>query len=173
MPKPLGNGSGERRKSFGFFTLPLSSGLTATHDAGPEASTGKLKKQRPASFLSASSVAVYDGEGSGPDDQKQPPSPRLWPGKLTKGSRPSSIFGSLKLTHSSEDAPLHPTASKDSCADEGKGTDAPAPGKVVLQHGEVQTTGGMFRKRKEYLVLTDKQLLRFKSQSRAAEVFPR
>jgi len=50
-----------------------------------------------------------------------------------------------------------------------------APGatnsKNVLHHGEVQTTSGMFRKKKEYLVLTDTHLIRFKSQSRASEAF--
>jgi hypothetical protein len=172
MPKPSGDGSAERRKSFAFFPLPLPNGLTAAHDAGPEASTGKLKKQRPASFFSASSLSVFDGDGSEGTGQKQPPSPNLRPGRLTKSARPSSIFGSWKLTPASEDTLLRPTPSKDSWTDEGKGASAPAPGKVVLHHGEVQTTGGMFRKRKEYLVLTDKQLLRFKSRSRAAEAFP-
>ncbi|KAI9786892.1 MAG: hypothetical protein M1839_005123 [Geoglossum umbratile] len=163
-------GSAGRRRSFAFFPLPLSNGLAAAGDAGPEGSTAKLKKQRPISCFSSSSIAIFDEEGSGLNDQTRSPSPRLRPGKLTKGARPSSIFGSLRLA--SEDALLRPVASKDSWADEGKGASVPAPGKVVLQHGEVQTTGGMFRKRKEYLVLTDKQLLRFKSQSRAAEAFP-
>ena len=43
---------------------------------------------------------------------------------------------------------------------------------VVLHHGEVQTTGGMFRKRQQYLVLTNTHLLRFKNQGKASEVFP-
>ena len=42
----------------------------------------------------------------------------------------------------------------------------------MLHHGEVQTTSGMFRKKKEYLVLTDTHLIRFKSQSRASESYP-
>ncbi len=45
-------------------------------------------------------------------------------------------------------------------------------GRTVRQHGEVQTTGGMFRKRSQYLVLTDTHLVRFKSQARALETFP-
>ncbi|KAH8821658.1 hypothetical protein F5884DRAFT_745964 [Xylogone sp. PMI_703] len=44
--------------------------------------------------------------------------------------------------------------------------------KAVLHHGEVQTTSSMFRKKKEYLVLTDTHLIRFKSISKASEVFP-
>jgi hypothetical protein len=130
-----------------------------------------VKKQRPVSFFSSSSIALFDGEGLKPSDEK-PPSPRLRPGKLTKSARPSSIFGSFRLAQASEDPLLHRTISKDSWVDEGKKAYASVPGMVALQHGEVQTSGGMFRKRKEYLVLTDKQLLRFKSQSRAAEAFP-
>lgn len=42
----------------------------------------------------------------------------------------------------------------------------------VLHHGEVQLAGGMFRKKSQYLVLTDKHLVRFKSRSRASDVFP-
>jgi hypothetical protein len=45
-------------------------------------------------------------------------------------------------------------------------------GKNVLHHGEVQTTSGLFRKKKEYLVLTDTHLIHYKSQSRASEAFP-
>lgn len=45
-------------------------------------------------------------------------------------------------------------------------------GKSVLQHGEVQISGGMFRKKNHYLVLTEAYLLRFKSQTRAVEMYP-
>ncbi|MCJ1292972.1 hypothetical protein MMC34_004525 [Xylographa carneopallida] len=43
---------------------------------------------------------------------------------------------------------------------------------IVLHHGEVQSGGGMFRKKNAYLVLTNSHLLRFKSQAKAAEAFP-
>lgn len=42
----------------------------------------------------------------------------------------------------------------------------------VILHGEVQTSSNLFRKKKEYLVLTDAHLIRFKSQSKAADSFP-
>lgn len=45
-------------------------------------------------------------------------------------------------------------------------------GKTILHHGEVQTTSGMFRKKKEYLVLTDTHFVRFKSHARAYEAYP-
>jgi hypothetical protein len=41
-----------------------------------------------------------------------------------------------------------------------------------LLHGEVQTSSSVFRKKKEYLVLTDTHLLRFKNYHKAAEAFP-
>lgn len=43
--------------------------------------------------------------------------------------------------------------------------------RTVLLHGEVQTSAGMFRKKKEYLVLTESHIVRFKTQARAAEMF--
>ena len=43
---------------------------------------------------------------------------------------------------------------------------------TILHHGEVQTAGSMFRRRVQYLVLTNTHLLRFKNQSKASEVFP-
>ncbi|KAK6428072.1 hypothetical protein LTR95_015789 [Oleoguttula sp. CCFEE 5521] len=43
--------------------------------------------------------------------------------------------------------------------------------KVVLSHGEVQTSAGMFRKKREYLVLTEASMIRYKSQAKAAEAF--
>ena len=41
-----------------------------------------------------------------------------------------------------------------------------------MHHGEVQTAGGMFRKKSQYFVLTDSHLVRFKCQARASEIFP-
>ena len=38
-------------------------------------------------------------------------------------------------------------------------------------HGEVQTSAGVFRKKKEYLVLTETHLIRYKSQAKAADTF--
>lgn len=43
---------------------------------------------------------------------------------------------------------------------------------VVLHHGATQSSAGMFRKRSQYLVLTDSHLVRFKSQNKASEMFP-
>ena len=45
------------------------------------------------------------------------------------------------------------------------------PTHTVMLHGEVQTSAGMFRKKKEYLVLTETHILRYKSQMKAADAF--
>lgn len=43
--------------------------------------------------------------------------------------------------------------------------------RTILYHGEVQTNSGLFWKRREYVVLTETHLVRFKSQSSALELF--
>lgn len=104
-------------------------------------------------------------------------SPKVRPRTLQKG-RPSSIFGSMGKKNTfgfAEDGEgsdgLVGTTTPESPPDENA-TLIVAIGKSVLHHGEVQTTSGMFRKKKEYLVLTDTHLIRFKSQSRASDAFP-
>ncbi|KAJ5598399.1 hypothetical protein N7537_008483 [Penicillium hordei] len=84
----------------------------------------------------------------------------------------TSVFGSLRSLHSWEDdEPL--SASVGSAMDE-QTMASPRNGiwsSAILHHGEVQTTGGMWRKKSQYLVLTDTHLIRFKNQSKAADVF--
>lgn len=85
----------------------------------------------------------------------------------------ASVFGSLKSLHSLEDDdPL--SASVGSLGDDNSVT-SPRNGiwsSAILHHGEIQMTGGMWRKKSQYLVLTDTHLVRFKSQSKAADAFP-
>lgn len=108
-------------------------------------------------------------------------SPKHRPRTLQK-NRPVSIFGSLgrRSMNNVEEGESEHLASSYSIPDspvDGLGVgSALEPGispsnNTVRHHGEVQTTSGMFRKKKEYLVLTDTHLIRFKSQSRAAETF--
>ena len=63
-----------------------------------------------------------------------------------------------------EPIPLHPVNSQD--------VEITGAERQVLYHGEVQLAGGMFRKKSQYLVLTDKHLIRFKSMARASDIFP-
>ena len=66
--------------------------------------------------------------------------------------------------------PLTASITSSSIFDEA---DAIVPDKMVHVHGEVQTSSGMFRKKKEYLVLTETHIIRYKSQGRAADAFKR
>ncbi|MCJ1375518.1 hypothetical protein MMC20_006755 [Loxospora ochrophaea] len=169
-----------RRKSLSIFRPSLLS-LTPISDApnGAEETHATLKKKhRPASFfspptpsspLSSSLERTNSDNGIG-----GPPSPQSRPRTLQKAGRPSSIFGSFRSLHSlqDEEESLVRTPSNSGSHSEEASATLDVAGMIVLHHGEVQTSGGMFRKRNQYLVLTNSHLLRFKSQSRASEVFP-
>jgi hypothetical protein len=122
-------------------------------------------------------TAALDDEPLSPPINEGPNSPLSRPRTLHKG-KPSSVFGSLgkKSVNSLKDKSLEsPDYTPDSSIFEGgQNTEQinGGRGKKVLHHGEVQTTSGLFRKKKEYLVLTETHLIRYKSQSRASEVFP-
>jgi hypothetical protein len=92
------------------------------------------------------------------------------------------MFGSLKdhirhvngdeLKYDGQDEPLSASSTGGSSAfSNDQPIEASAIPRAVLLHGEVQTSAGMFRKKKEYLVLTEWTLLRYKSQAKAAEAF--
>lgn len=97
--------------------------------------------------------------------------------------RPPSVFESFKNSvRSSSDElmpnggyygePLSSTSSKAPSFVFDHTVDGAAPPmRAVMMHGEVQTSAGMFRKKKEYLVLTEVHIIRYKSQLKAAETF--
>jgi hypothetical protein len=93
-------------------------------------------------------------------------------------SKRSSMLGSFRSLGSVEDEDKSTLGhrSKGSSVDEEDVADGDSSrntlGHVVLHHGEVQTTGSLWRKRSYYLVLTDTHLVRFKSQGKASELFP-
>jgi hypothetical protein len=73
---------------------------------------------------------------------------------------------------SDEDGPRqYVSLSRENSAEDDEDMHPVVAGQHVLHHGEVQTTGGLFKKKKEYLVLTHTHLIRFKSQSKASEAF--
>ncbi|KAK3112839.1 hypothetical protein LTR53_010446, partial [Teratosphaeriaceae sp. CCFEE 6253] len=115
------------------------------------------------------------------DSPSSPRAPR--PSLSMKGSlrHAPSMFGSLRSsTRASGDdkaegdigEPLSTTSSTaPSIGFADGGAEGVGSAKTVVLHGEVQTSAGMFRKKKEYLVLTETHILRYKSQSKAAEIF--
>ena len=86
--------------------------------------------------------------------------------------RASSVFGSFRgyKLSADEDEPLSATSTRTSTG-LGEYLGDEVRNRQVLHHGEVQTSSSMFRKKKEYLVLTETHLLRFKSHAKAAESF--
>ena len=93
--------------------------------------------------------------------------------KTRNKSRPKSIFGSLNSPYALEDekGSLTKMTSDTNSVDESSFLSFPGTAMTLLHHGEVQVGGSMFRKKTQYLVLTDTHLLRFKNQAKAAEVF--
>ncbi|PBP15375.1 leucine rich repeat domain-containing protein [Diplocarpon rosae] len=178
------NGSANRRKSINFFAR-ASMNLTQINPDVPSGGGDKAEKKDKKKTGKRNSIF-----GLGPStsldlqrDRSRSParssdnldSAKLRPKTLQK-SRPSSIFGSLgrkSLTQvdEGETDSWYGTPSTPPEAD-AKMQAGFSASRTVLFHGEVQTTSGMFRKKKEYLVLTDTHLLRFKSQARAHEAFP-
>ncbi|KAH6684473.1 hypothetical protein B0J14DRAFT_13317 [Halenospora varia] len=189
--KEGGGSSGGRRKSINIFSRSSLSNLAhintdVSNDGnmeGPRKEKKKLAKRNSMFGIGPSSVSpdpAQDGSMS-PFSAENSSSPRLRPRTLTKG-RPNSLFGSFGkrsiTSYVDEDGEVEilarSTPESPVDGEEGIGLGM-APNKNVLYHGEVQTQSGMFgmfRKKKEYLVLTDTHLIRFKSQSRASETFP-
>ena len=168
-----------RRNSLNVFRPQLSA-LTPIHDESPrdtEASSSTLKKKlRPGSLLpgpSSTPSSPLEPRDS-INDLERESSPLIRPRALQKSTRPPSIFGSFRSARSlpDEDESLIRVASDCNSIDEEEAQAIDLDSMSLLQHGEVQTAGSMFRKRVQYLVLTSTHLIRFKNKSKAAEMFP-
>jgi hypothetical protein len=175
---------GNRTISNPFSRPPVSSLMSLDTDGAVNVEKTEMKKfgKRGSVFhlgssSSSGTEAALDDEPLSPLNNERPNSPLSRPRTLYKG-KPSSVFGSLgkksvnSLKDKSLDTPDYTPGS--SIFEGGQSTEQinGGRGKKVLHHGEVQTTSGLFRKKKEYLVLTETHLIRYKSQSRASEVFP-
>ncbi|EAU32360.1 conserved hypothetical protein [Aspergillus terreus NIH2624] len=194
-------GKKERRKSFSVFspsvtTSSLSSPAistttkTTTHDRSPSDDVHVLRKRnrrnsgffggrnasppraasashglrRPGTADSESTVGVTAMSAA-----LEGPRPR----RKSMQKKRASVFGSLRSLHSLDDDEKALGRAKTSPTLDDDDVDArPGIGSIILHHGEIQTTGGMWRKKSQYLVLTDTHLVRFKNQSKAAEAFP-
>jgi hypothetical protein len=110
-------------------------------------------------------------DGSTIAESTPPATPR--PGLARGGlKRASSVFGSIRAYRlQDDDEPLSATSTRTS-AGFGEYLSEDTRHGPVLHYGEVQTSSSMFRKKREFLVLTEKHLIRYKTQSKAAEAFP-
>jgi hypothetical protein len=163
----------KRRSFFGRSSLGGAfSGLQSSRD---DAEPGNLlRKKRTPSFVSTLSTTSHlteDGNDA-PSASPSPISPARTPLSRGRGSgnRQSSAFGSFKGLRISEDVGEVLSAVSTRMSTNGL-PDETLRNRQVLLHGEVQTSSSMFRKKKEYLVLTETHLIRFKTHQKAAEAF--
>ena len=170
MSKP--SSSSSKRRSFFNAALHLTPLTQSTGHEGESAtdtrsSANVLKKRSTLPSITTSNLQ----EDTSPILQSdENASPKSRPSLLGKtAGRPGSIFGSLRSLKSLGDDDATPTTPSHSPSTGWDGPDEHA--KNVLHHGEVQTSSGMFRKKKEYLVITDSHIVRFKGQIKASEVF--
>lgn len=182
-----GVGRKERRKSLSMFSPASSTSIltgSVTHDRSPSDDVHTLKKKgrRNSGFFSRA-----HSPGKFPTGQAPPRRPGTAESEIVTCAAPSqvaprrkslqkkrpSVFGSLRSLHSLDDDEKSLGRSKGSSIvdDEEVSDMRNGIGSMVLHHGEVQTTGGMWRRKSQYLVLTDTHLVRFKSQSKAADMF--
>jgi hypothetical protein len=178
-----------RRRSL--FSAPLAA-LTPLHSsehhpAGHKPLPKTLRKVRHARAPSLQTNIDHPAVGKEAETEiKSAPAedPRtMRPGVKSSLKRPpSGVFSSLRSStrsHSDDsaghDGSPEPMSAASSTAPSiglpDSDVEVAAHPKTVLLHGEVQTSAGMFRKKKEYLVLTEAHILRYKSQSKAAETF--
>ncbi|KAL9112731.1 MAG: hypothetical protein Q9227_003034 [Pyrenula ochraceoflavens] len=170
-----------RRKSLNIFkpTLTPLSPDRSPDSPSEESLVGRKKKGRHSSILSNFSTPASPASPVGSPDLEsldKTDSFKVRPRTLQKSSR-SSVFGSIRSLRSLEDEEkLSRSYSKASSIDDEEITSVNGSrrlfGDTVIYHGEVQTSGGMFRKRTQYLVLTDSYLIRFRSHSKASEMYP-
>jgi hypothetical protein len=165
----------KRRSIFGSSGLTAFAGLKSTSTKDESQPSNLLRKRRAASFMSTiSDISQYGEKQAADTAQPDTPAPGTPRSTVSRGSlkRASSVFGSIRgYKLQDDDEPLSATSTRTSYGfGEYLGEDTRVG--QVLHYGEVQTSSSMFRKKKEYLVLTEKHLIRYKSQSKAAEAFP-
>ncbi|ODH38217.1 hypothetical protein ACO22_02491 [Paracoccidioides brasiliensis] len=171
----LGSGFAGSAKNPRRHDRSVSDGWREKHDSDSQPQKERLGLRKSTGRPASSSGSLFITESLTLISSEDSSHPRS---KSFQKSMRKSVFGSLRSLGSlDDDQPSTRTRSKASSGDE---EDSPTNlanlksllGTQVLHHGEVQTTGGMWRKKSQYLVLTDTHLVRFKNQSKAAEVFP-
>jgi hypothetical protein len=161
----------KRRSFFGRSSLGGAfAGLQSSKDDSEPSNL--LRKRRTASLMTTLSTTsqLPEEDVNGNSVSASPVSAPRTPVSRSSGHRASSAFGSFRGLRISEDTgePLSSVSTRLSSNSFG---DETLPNRQVLLYGEVQTSSSMFRKKKEYLVLTETHLIRFKTHQKAAEAF--
>ncbi|KAH8431278.1 uncharacterized protein LDX57_008940 [Aspergillus melleus] len=153
------------------------------HDRSPSDDANVLKKKprRNSGFFGRNASpprnsglrrpGTADSESTCVASMAMPP-PEARPRRKSMQKKRASVFGSLRSLHSLDDDDRSIGRSKGSSVDDEDADQRQGIGSIILHHGEIQTTGGMWRKKSQYLVLTDTHLVRFKNQAKAADMYP-
>ncbi|EPS26161.1 hypothetical protein PDE_01097 [Penicillium oxalicum 114-2] len=188
----------ERRKSLSVFSAASNGPTTlhrqGVHDRSPSDDVPprgkKLRRnsgffgrsQSPNRWASGGNVlrrpgtAGSDSAGRSPAMSASTPTldTSVRPRRKSLQKKRNSVFGSLKPLTTGEDGDAL-AASVASWGEEPQSAVHPRHGicsSAILHHGEVQMMGGMWKRKSQYLVLTDTYLIRFKNQAKAADAFP-
>ena len=170
----------KRRSIFGRSSLNALTPQSSKDESQP---LNLLRKRRTASFLSTLSDISQQTEtpssnnststvaGSTIAETSDSSRSGLSKAQVKRASSVFSSFRGYKLPADDDPEPLSASSTRNSTIF-GEYLWEDVHDLQVLQHGEVQTSSSMFRKKKEYLVLTEKHLVRFKNQAKAIEAFP-
>lgn len=164
-----------RRKSLSIFRTQLNALATIRDDHMSETNhhTRTMSKQRGKYAIKSRQETPSSplSKVSTENSFEKPPALQI---KSKQKVRPKSIFGSLSSHYSFDEEKelMEATMSDTISADDSPSLTMNEKTVRLLHHGEVQVAGSMFRKKTQYLVLTNTHLLRFKTQARAREVFP-
>ena len=174
-----------RMQSSSILRPPMTALTPINEPPGSSSTDLLLKKKRPETYVSSSPIAPS------PTSSLNPPSSpatsfeirhkssmekfvqKARPRSLQRATRPSSLFGSFKglSTQDEGEKNLTRTSSHPSVNSQSDYLYGLSLSQVLL-HGDVQTASSVFRKRSQYLVLTETHLVKFRSQNRASEIFP-
>lgn len=170
-----------RRKSLfgGALSLNPLSALTPIHDpadyAQEKPTPRTLQKRRASSFLEVSRTSSpLSSDAHSPKSPAPSPAPSPIDTRGNRYRNPPRIaswVSALSASDDLEDEPLSAVSSKAPSVNWGELNDVGLRSRNIILHGEVQTSSTLFRRKKEYLVLTETHIVRFKNQQKAAETF--
>ncbi|KAJ4303083.1 hypothetical protein N0V90_001974 [Kalmusia sp. IMI 367209] len=166
--------SSKRRSFFARTSFAGLGGSQSSKDDDTEPAN-LLRKRRTASLRTNLSTATSQlADDDTLDAQTLGGSPTLRPPASRGTGNRNPVFGSLKgfrLPDENEESIATTFSRARTLSNNWTPPEDPQSNRQPLLHGEVQTSSSMFRKKKEYLVLTDTHLIRFKSYQKAAEAF--
>lgn len=171
MAPPTTAASSGRRRSFAFFSRPPT--LITDTDAQANWEQPRSERSRPRSLFGAPNGFT----DFSPITPTIPTTNGLTSTRVIQRSktvpRPKSMFGSLRGRESELSSPVMPTYSESSSLEDSSTSEAPwlvLPRSTSFIHfGEVVTGGSLLRKKREFMVLTDMELLKYKTEAKAIE----